>query len=49
MLTITLVKIMVENPIHRETFDALMAMDVNGLTPMEALVKLAEIQRKAKG
>jgi DNA mismatch repair protein MutS len=39
-------KILVENPVHRELFDAVMGMDVNGMTPMEALIKLAEIQRK---
>ena len=41
-------KILVENPIHRAAYDALMATDVNSMTPMEALVKLAEIQRTGK-
>jgi DNA mismatch repair protein MutS len=40
-------KILVENPAHREVFDAVLGLDVNGMTPMEALVRLAEIQRKA--
>jgi DNA mismatch repair protein MutS len=42
-------KIMVENPAHRAVFDAVMSLDGNALTPLEALVKLAEIQRKGKG
>jgi hypothetical protein len=42
-------KIVVENPAHRAVYDALMGVDVNGLTPMEALVKMAEIQRRSKG
>jgi DNA mismatch repair protein MutS len=41
-------KVLVENPVHREIFDAVMGVDVNGLSPLDALVKLAEIQRKAK-
>jgi len=41
-------KILVENPVHRDIFDAVMGIDVNGMTPMEALVKLAEIQRRGK-
>ncbi len=41
-------KMIVENPVHREVFDAVMGLDVNALTPMEALFKLAEAQRKAK-
>ncbi|HEX2613549.1 MAG TPA: DNA mismatch repair protein MutS [Fibrobacteria bacterium] len=39
-------KVLVENPIHRAAYDALMGLDVNGMTPMEALVKLSEIQRR---
>ncbi len=38
----------VENPIHRELFDSIMKLDANALTPLEALFKIAEIQRKAK-
>jgi len=38
----------VENPFHREVYDTVMGWDVNTLTPMEALLKLAEMQRKAK-
>jgi DNA mismatch repair protein MutS len=41
-------KIMVENPVHRAVFDAVMGVDANGLTPLEALVKIAEIQRRGK-
>jgi DNA mismatch repair protein MutS len=41
-------KIMVENPSHRAVYDAIMEADVNGLSPLEALVKLAEIQRRGK-
>ena len=41
-------KIMVENPVHRAVYDAIMNVDANGLTPLEALIKLAEIQRKGK-
>jgi len=41
-------KVLVENPIHRAAYDALMGFDVNAMTPMEALVKLAEMQRKGK-
>jgi DNA mismatch repair protein MutS len=41
-------KIMVENPVHRAVYDALMGTDVNGLSPLEALVRLAEIQRRGK-
>jgi DNA mismatch repair protein MutS len=41
-------KVLVENPVHRAVYDALMQIDVNNLTPMDALVKLAEIQRKGK-
>jgi DNA mismatch repair protein MutS len=41
-------KIMVENPVHRAVYDAVMGIDGNALTPLEALVKLAEIQRKGK-
>jgi hypothetical protein len=39
---------MVENPVHRAVYDALMGTDVNGLSPLEALVRLAEIQRRGK-
>jgi DNA mismatch repair protein MutS len=41
-------KIMIENPVHRAVYDAIMETDVNGLSPLEALVKLAEIQRRGK-
>jgi DNA mismatch repair protein MutS len=39
-------RVLVENPVHRAAYDALMALDVNGMTPMEALVKISEIQRR---
>jgi DNA mismatch repair protein MutS len=38
----------VENPVHRELFDAVMGLDVNASTPLEILFKVAEAQRKAK-
>jgi hypothetical protein len=41
-------KIMVENPVHRAVYDALMGIDANALTPLEALVKIAEIQRRGQ-
>jgi hypothetical protein len=39
---------MIENPVHRAVYDAVMGVDANGLTPLEALVKIAEIQRRGK-
>jgi DNA mismatch repair protein MutS len=39
----------VENPVHREMFDAVMGLDINALTPLEILFKIAEAQRKARG
>jgi len=41
-------KILVENPVHRAVYDAVMSLDANALTPLEALVKVSEIQRKGK-
>ena len=39
----------VENPVHREMFDTVMGLDVNALTPLEILFKIAEAQRNARG
>ncbi len=36
-----------ENPRHRAVFEALMALDVNSLTPVDALLQLVHLQRDA--
>jgi DNA mismatch repair protein MutS len=40
--------VLVENPAHRKVFDAVMGLDLNGLSPLDVLFKVAELQRAGK-
>ena len=38
----------VENPLHRKGFEELMGLDVNAMSPLQLMTKVAEIQQKLK-
>jgi DNA mismatch repair protein MutS len=39
----------VENPLHRKAYEDLMAMDLNGLSPLQAMMKLHDLQQRLQG
>jgi hypothetical protein len=38
-----------ENPLHRKAYEELMALDLNGLSPMQVMMKLHDLQQKLAG
>jgi hypothetical protein len=35
-----------ENPLHRQAYEELMALDLNGMSPLQAMMKLHDLQQK---
>ena len=38
-----------ENPLHRKAYEELMALDLNGMSPLQAMLKLHELQQGLQG
>jgi DNA mismatch repair protein MutS len=38
-----------ENPLHRKAYEELMALDLNGMSPLQAMMKLHDLQQKLQG
>jgi hypothetical protein len=35
-----------ENPLHRKAYEELMALDLNGMSPLQVMMKLHDLQQK---